>query len=455
MIRAAPLWRSTPVRQALTLVAVFATVNLLTTGAAYLTLRAALLQRIETRVAEEFAGMDFTATPGALATLVAARARATDPARTVYAFRGSDGRMAGNATAIVENGHLHLRASAPDKPLSEAGYVQRIERLSGGVLVVAESLAPIAELRRIFLAVLAFSLAPTTVLSLGLAMLIARNSARRVRRIEAALDRLAQGELGTRVAPDPSGDDLARIGGGVNRMAGKQQAATEAIRQVSADIAHDLRTPLQRIAVLLEDLGRALPEDGEAANLAERARTEAERASAVFRGLLQIAQIEGGRPAETFRPVDLTRIARDIGELYTPVAEDRGDTLTVTLAETPEIQGDPDLIGQALANLLENALRHTQDGAAITLAVGPGPTLTVADDGTGIPQAERQNVLKRLYRLDRSRTTPGNGLGLPLVAAIAEAHGATLTLGDSDPGLTVTLAFPSAMKQSAATSAKQ
>lgn len=162
------------VRQALTLVAVFAVVNLLTLGVAYLTLQNALLERIEERVTEEFAGFDIAATPGALATLVNARARATDPARTVFAFRGSDGRTAGNASALLQNGQLSLRASSPDAPLSEAGYVQRIARLSGGVLVVAESLAPIAELRRTFLSVLAFALTPTTILSVGLALLIAR-----------------------------------------------------------------------------------------------------------------------------------------------------------------------------------------------------------------------------------------------------------------------------------------
>lgn len=442
MTKGGRLWRSTPVRQALTLVALFAVVTLLTLGAGYLTLRAALIQRIETRLTEEFAGLDVAATPGALATLVAARARATDPARTAYAFRGAGGRMAGNAAALVDQGGLRLRALTPDRPLSEAGYVHRIERLSGGYLVIAESLAPVAELRRSFLSVLGFSLLPTLIVSLGLGLLIARNSARRVARIEGTLDRLAEGDLSARVPPDPKGDDLARIGGDVNRMAEKQEAATEAMRQVSADIAHDLRTPLQRIAVLLDELSGTLPE-GAAADLAGQARAEAERAGAVFRGLLQIAQIEGDRPAEAFAAVDLAEIARTIGELYIPAAEDGGRRLTLSPPSGPlPAWGDAGLIGQALSNLIENALHHTGPGTEVTLTAGPGPKITVADTGPGIPEAERAAVLKRLYRLDRSRATPGHGLGLSLVAAVAAAHGATLSLDDAAPGLRATLSFP-------------
>lgn len=137
------------------------------------------------------------------------------------------------------------------------------------------------------------------------------------------------------------------------------------------------------------------------------------------------------------------------------MAEDQGRSLTATLPDAPlHAFGDADLVRQALANLVENALRHTPEGSAITLGAGPGLTLTVADTGPGIPEPERQNVMKRLYRLDRSRTTPGNGLGLPLVAAIADAHGATVTLGDAAPGLTVTLAFPAPRSRKAATSAR-
>jgi signal transduction histidine kinase len=322
-----------------------------------------------------------------------------------------------------------------------------MRRLSGGILIVAQSLEPIAQLSDTFASLLAFSLLPTLFISLGLGTLIARRSARRVEHIETTLGRIAAGDLSARVAtgqgPD---DDLSRIGSGIDRMAGKQEAATDALRQVSSDIAHDLRTPLQRISVLLDQLRTELPDTGAAAALADKAADETARAVAVFRSLLQIAQIEGGSPAAHFTRFDLRAPVRQIAELYAPTAEDRGDRFDLTLPDTTvPVHGDAGLVGQALANLLENALCHAPTGGKITVAIDippSGPVLTVCDTGPGIPVAERDKVLRRLYRLEQSRTTPGNGLGLALVNAIAALHSARLALDDNGPGLRVTLAFP-------------
>ena len=456
--RALHLSRSTPVRQAIVLVAVVALVNLASLGGAFLKMRADLSGAIHEEVLREIESFDVAATPGALATLVGARARATDPAHTVFVFVGDDGQSAGNARALIDGVDLRLAPLAPDSVLSDKGYLHEIRRLSGGVLIVAQSLAPLEDLAETFLRLLAFSLVPTLLVSLGLGALIAQRAARRVEALEATLDRLAQGELAARTGAVAGaarrGDDLARIGAGIDRMAEKQQAATEALRQVSADIAHDLRTPLQRIALLIEDLRAHLAEGSEAADLAGRAAQETERAVAVFRALLEIARIEGGSPSRRFRPIDLAACARQLAELYAPAAEDRGDSLVLDLPEAPlMVRGDAGLVGQALANLLENALTHAPAGSRIALRLaraGTKAVLSVTDDGPGIPEAEREKVLRRLYRLEASRTTPGNGLGLALVAAIAQAHEARLTLGDAGPGLTVTLAFPLAPEASLA-----
>lgn len=171
------LFRSTPVRLALVLVAVFSLANLLTLGGAYLKLRTDLLDTIETRVTEEIAGLDVSATPGALATLVRARAEAADPAKTVYAFLGSDGRRAGNALVVIDGSDVQLLATDPDRPLGNAGYLHQTRQLSGGLLVVAESLAPLERLRETFASLLVQGLVPTILLSLGLGMFIARRSA--------------------------------------------------------------------------------------------------------------------------------------------------------------------------------------------------------------------------------------------------------------------------------------
>lgn len=438
--------RSTPIRQTVLLIIVVAVVNLVSLGVAWITLRQDAAATLSEELSRDMASFDVSASPGALRTLVSARARVTDPSDTVFVFLGNDGGATGNARAVIDGSDVGFTARSQGDPLSDAGYLHEVRRLSGGVLIVARSLAPVADLDRTFLVLLVFSTLPTVAIAMFIGALIGRVSARRVDLIETTLDEIAGGDLSARVTVGRADDDLASIGERVNRMAAKQEAATEALRQVTTDIAHDLRTPLQRIGVTLQDLESRL-EDGEARDLAEQAGAEADRAVAVFRALLQIAQIEGGQGMRDAAPVDLTEVVGQIAELYEPTAEDRGDTLVQCLPDQPVlVTGERNILGQALANLLENALRHTPEGGTITLSVARdagGAVLSVADTGPGIPEEERDKVTRRLYRLERSRTTPGNGLGLALVAAVAERHGASLELGDADPGLVVSLRFPS------------
>ncbi len=445
--RYAALWRSMPVRLALGLVALFALVSVLSLGAAYVRIRASLAEQIAASVDQQVAGFRVTDDPATLAALVRAEAAAADPAVRIFVFLAPGGHSIGNARAELNGNEVRLSARPGGRPLGEDGYLTRVVPMAGGLLVVGESLRPIRELEATFLRLVTFSLLPTLAISLTAGVLLALRSARRVQRIEATLGRLAEGDLGARVPPAAGDDDLARIGEGINRMAGAQETATAALRQVSADIAHDLKTPVQRIAVLLSDLRDRLPEASAEAELARRAAAEAERAVAVFQALLHIAQIEGGSPRTRFAPVDLIALLRTFAEIYEPAAEDSGQKLDLApLPEAPvTVSGDRALLGQALANLIENALRHTPAGTRITLslALEDGRALvSVADDGPGVPAEERDKVLRRLYRLERSRSTPGNGLGLALVAAIADLHGATLTLADNAPGLRVTLALP-------------
>ncbi|MEZ5910962.1 MAG: HAMP domain-containing sensor histidine kinase [Paracoccaceae bacterium] len=438
---------STPMRQAIGLVAVVAVVNLVTLGLAYLSLRSAAEEGMRANLVQHMAGFQVAASPTALEILVAAEANAADPAHRVFAYIAPDGRVTGNANAVLTGNGVEISPMPEGRPLSEFGYFPLMERMAGGILILGESRTPIHELGETFLALLALSLAPTVLISLGAGAVIASRARRRVDMIEATLGRLSEGALDARIPAEPGReDDLARIGAQVNRMAAAQEASTEALRQVSADIAHDLKTPLQRMTVLLHDLRDRLPDEGAEAALADRAIAEADGAVGVFHALLQIAQIEGGGARAAFVPVDLAEIAAGIVELYLPAAEEEGRRLVLTLpGDAAMISGNKGLIGQALANLIENALRHTPAGADIAVAVQRTDTrivLEVADRGPGIPEAERENVLRRLYRLERSRTTPGNGLGLALVAATAGLHGAELILGDNDPGLKVLLSFP-------------
>jgi signal transduction histidine kinase len=438
---------STPVRQAIGLVAVFAAVNLVTLGLTYLSLRRSTEEAMRANLAQLAAGFEVAASPRAVEILVTAAADAADPAHRVFAYIAPDGRVSGNAAARLTAGGVEIRPLPEGRPLGPDDYLPLIERRAGGVLIIGESLTPIRDLGRTFLGLLALSLGPTVMISLGLGAAIAARARARVDRIEAALARLSEGALDTRIPSEPGrADDLARIGARINRMAAAQEAATGALRQVSADIAHDLRTPLQRMTVLLHDLRDGLHEDSREAGLATRALAEAEGAVTVFQGLLRIAQIEGGGAQLPFAAVDLNALAADMAELYGPDAEAAGRALTLDLSPAPlTVPGERSLLGQALANLIENALRHTAAGTAIalrTLHEDGRAVIEVADRGPGIPEGARDKVLRRLYRLERNRTTPGHGLGLALVAATARLHGADLSLRDNAPGLRVRLAFP-------------
>lgn len=440
---------STPVRQAMALVAVFAVVNLVTFGLAYLSLRRDAEAALRANLAQLMAGFEVAASPSAAEVMVAAAANAVDPAHRVFAYIAPDGRVTGNADARVTPEGVQIRQMPEGRPLGRDGYLPLIARQAGGVLVIGESLTPIRELGRTFLGLLAFSLGPTVLISLGIGAALAARVRARVDEIETVLGQLSEGALDARIPVVPGrADDLARIGAQINRMAEAQQGATEALRQVSADIAHDLKTPLQRMTVLLHDLRDGLPDGSREAGLADRALAEAEGAVAVFQGLLRIAQIEGGGTRPSTAPVDLNALVAGIADIYGPDAEETGRALTLDLAAAPlMVPGDKGLIGQAIANLIENALRHTPAGSPINLRTaqdGGRAIIEVADRGPGIPETEREKVLRRLYRLERSRTTPGHGLGLALVAATARLHRAELTLLDNAPGLRVRMAFPPA-----------
>ncbi|KNG94606.1 sensor histidine kinase [Pseudaestuariivita atlantica] len=439
------LHHSAPMRHTLLLLAVFIAIDVLSLGAAYLKLRADVARELAAELRREAAGLDLTATPNALSTIVAARARVSDPAEMVMVFLRSDGRQVGNVRAAMRGGEIALVPREGGEPLAPAGYLREPQELAGGILILGVSLAPLDDLRRNFLLLFLISIVPTAALSLLAGVAVARRDARRVSDIERTLDQLTGGDLTARADPPTGSDDMARIALGVNRLASKQQNSIAALRQVSTDIAHDLKTPLQRVSGLLEDLQRSVEGNAEAEALAGQAAHEVRRAGSVFNAMVRIAMVEGSDHGQNFTIVDLGKIAKDIAELYQPTIEDAGKTLQVDIDErTHPIKGDAELLGQAVSNLLENALVHTPAGTEITVSVeesSDGVSLIVADTGSGIPEGERGKVTQRFYRLERSRSTPGHGLGLSLVAAVAELHSAEMMLADNEPGLRATIRF--------------
>ncbi len=437
--------RSATVRQTLVLLAVFLVAALASTGFVYLKLAGDLAGGLQADLISEAESFDLSATPPALMAIVGARARATDPQDTVIVYLRGDGAQVGNASVVREGNEVRIMPKDGEPPLSPDGYLNEVRQMPGGMLIIAQSLTPRRELADTFLTLFLLSFVPTAAVSLLVGAMLARRTARRVSKIEHTLERLSAGDLAARV-DDPAGrDDLALISAGVNRMAERQQGATETLRQVTTDIAHDLKTPLQRASAHLQELQLRQEEGSDAALLTDAAAAEIDHAVQIFDAMLRIARIEGGDLASRFEPVDLCEIAQRIAELYLPTLEEEGDHLEVVLPGDPVIvPGDAGMIGQAVANLIENAHRHSPPRTRIVVSVGrgeTGPVIEVADNGPGIPAAERDNVTRRFYRLERSRTTPGQGLGLSLVLAIATLHGGGLDLADNHPGTRAILRF--------------
>ncbi|AGT08920.1 sensor histidine kinase [Paracoccus aminophilus] len=435
--------RATPMRLTLRLVALYILISALSFLTTWWLASEALLDASESVLEQELEELAASGDPADIALAVAEGARKADPEHQILRFDGPQGTV-GNYLGPLPAGDLR-QVDLSDKAAGvEGSYIMRSTRIGEGVLTVGQDTDAFDELREVFGKVLFFTLIPTAVLLLAGGMVIALRSTSRLAAIETTLARLAGGDLTARLPklPGPR-DDLSRVGAGIDRLAAAQEASVAALKQVSTDIAHDLRTPIQRLAVLL-DQGLARPEGPDRRDF-ESASDEVQNIAATFDALLRIAQIEGGASLPV-APVDLSELLRDIAELYEPSAAETGHELRLDITAPVVVQGDRRLLGQAIVNLLENALHHAPPGP-VTLGAArsgvAGASLWVADHGPGIPGSERDRVLRRLYRLDRSRQTPGNGLGLSLVAAILSRHGAELELTDNAPGLRATIHFAS------------
>jgi signal transduction histidine kinase len=264
---------------------------------------------------------------------------------------------------------------------------------------------------------------------------------RRLAAISGTAEAIIDGDLGRRVPVRGSDDDLDRLALTFNRMLDRIAALMESLKQVSNDIAHDMRTPLTRLRQRLE-AGLAAPtEQGLAL---EGALGDLDSILDTFAALLRIAQIEGGARRAAFRPCDLAALAQTVTEAFAPSAEDNRQSLSLVVEAPASVDGDAELLTQMLVNLVENALRHAGPSAQVTVTVGwlaRAPMLAVKDNGPGVPEAERERLFDRFYRLERSRSTPGSGLGLALVSAVARLHGAEVSLHSANPGLEARVTF--------------
>lgn len=411
-------------------------------------------EQIDGTIAAEIQGLEERyirdGMPG-LTEIVAERSRRQT--QSLYLLFGPEGqRLAGNIQSWPlqpsdANGWVDFSYGAE----TESGFEQRaargrVFRIAGGFsLMVGIDVQQREDLLRLIEN--AFGWATAGILALGLVggVLISRQALRRVEAIAAVSEDIMGGDLSRRIEGDGSGDELDRLADSLNAMLDRIQGLLNAVRQVSDNIAHDLRTPLNRLRARAEVALMAKGDSAGHREALEMTLRDADALLGTFNALLDIARLEGAGEAGPSDPVDLADIVADIGELYEPVGEEVG--IAVEMSARPGaaiVTGDRRLLAQALANLVDNAIKYTPAGGRVRLIARAAPgraELAVEDNGPGVPRADRDRIFDRFVRLEADRSKPGAGLGLSLVRAVATMHNARIRAEDANPGLRVILSM--------------
>jgi signal transduction histidine kinase len=388
-----------------------------------------------------------------LVQIIAARSAGDRGDSMIYLVTDPDGvPLAGNIAAWPTGAPTHSGPLSFALEKTVSGHIEihpargRLFIIPGGYrLLVGRDISDAAAFRRQVRSTLLWA----GLIALGVGVIggtvMSRNLLRRVEQVNRTSERVMAGNLSDRVPLAGTSDEFDQLAANLNRMLDQIERLMTAMREVTDDVAHDLKTPLSRLRTRLE---RALAEPAGGSCQSEAVRAaidEADRLLATFNALLSIAELESGARSDETEPLDLAEVARAAAELYEPVAEEKGFVLSVVTQAAVTIRGDRHLLSQAVANLLDNALKYAGGGKIEIRVFGSDghAILEVTDHGPGVPEAERQNVFNRFVRLEPSRTTPGNGLGLSLVRAIVRRHGGIVALNDNNPGLRVRLEFKS------------
>jgi signal transduction histidine kinase len=276
-------------------------------------------------------------------------------------------------------------------------------------------------------------------------VLVTRRTVGRIEQINATSRAIMASGLDQRIPLRGSNDEWDRVAENLNLMLDRIETLMGEVKQVSDNLAHDLRTPLTRMRGRMEKAYHSRHFDDDAQALIGDTIADLDAVLRIFTSITRIAQIETQVRKEAFQTVNLVEIAHKVVELYDAAAEANGSCLTMTGSGEALAIGDRDLIFDAIANLVDNAIKHSRPGGQVAVAsetVNGNPVVSITDDGPGIPAEQHEQVFKRFYRLEQSRYTPGNGLGLSLVAAVAHLHGARIEMCDNSPGLKVRLWFP-------------
>jgi len=362
-----------------------------------------------------------------------------------------EGRRAGGVFAYVRGG------AEPPARVPRAAVGVPLPVPGGLMLIVGRDIEDLSRFARTMGQIGLWSIVLLAALGIGAGLAVSRSVLKRIEAITEASRTIMGGDLSKRLPLAGTGDELDRLSDSLNAMLARIEELIVALREVSDNIAHDLKTPLTRLrsraeAALREPDGAAAYRDGLVKTI-----EEADELIKTFNSLLLIARLEAGAVAESMGPADPASIIGDVTELYEPVAEEAGLTLEVSAAPGLSVNVNRELVSQAVANLVDNAIKYSSGPAGqpapqgvarpkvtVSLArAGDAVEITVADHGPGIPAQDRERALQRFVRLEKSRSAPGSGLGLSLVAAVARLHGGSIRLEDNAPGLRAVLTLPS------------
>jgi signal transduction histidine kinase len=334
------------------------------------------------------------------------------------------------------------KPDAAHRPLLRAAF----ETLADGShLLVGRDIEDLDEFAAKIETALALGISLIFILAGVASLYVTRRTVGRIEAINATSRSIMQSGLGERIPLRGTRDEWDQLAGNLNSMLDRIEALMGEVKQVTDNVAHDLRTPLTRMRGRLEKAYGRQRDGQDDQSLISDTIAHLDGVLGMFASLTRISQIEANDRTAGFRAVNLAEIANEVVELFDAAAEDRGAHIEAAGAPLALISGDRDLLFDAVANLVDNALKHGRDAGRVSVEVtrgDDGAAISVADDGPGIPAAERRHVFKRFYRLERSRRTPGNGLGLSLVAAVARLHGADIEMLDNAPGLKFQLRFP-------------
>jgi signal transduction histidine kinase len=452
-VRQSRIFRTTAFRHALTYSALFGLSVALLFAFVYWQTTSFATEQMRTAITAESAALALEARKdgsAGLARTIDARLRSAGGRSFDYLLIDRNGQtLIGNLLGVSpapgwSEVHQHRLTGISEEMPDDTILLFGAELPDGARLFVGQSTDSLVDLRQLVAEAFAGAGAVTVGFALLGGLLMSGTLLRRVETVNTAAARIIDGDLANRIPERGTQDEFDRLAGNLNRMLDRIEHLMAGLRQVSSDIAHDLRTPLAHLRQRLEAarLKALSPEDYKAT--IDLAIAQTDEILSTFSALLRIAEIEAGANRSAFTELDLSEVFARIRDIYAPVIEDEGRILSDEIEPGLTVRGDRELLTQMVANLVENAIRHTPPGTRIQLLVKAGersPVGIVADSGPGIPEEMRSKVLQRFFRLEISRTTPGSGLGLSLAAAIADLHGIALTLEDNQPGLRVRLEF--------------